>query len=128
MTGDRAVSEVVQDILDDVQELLHAEVRLAKAEVRQDARQAAVSGVWLTGGRSGGRQRLDVDAVGGGVRPGERHAALGRDAHLWVWSSERQLAPWPRSAGGGLKRLQPLLERSAASVKENLEWLKQSTR
>ena len=27
-----------------------------------------------------------------------------------------------------LKRLQPLLERSAASVKENLEWLKQSTR
>jgi hypothetical protein len=27
-----------------------------------------------------------------------------------------------------LQRLQPLLERTAASVKENLEWLKQSTR
>ena len=50
MAGDRAVSDVVQDILDNVQKLLRAEVRLAKAEVRQDARQAAVSGVWLLAG------------------------------------------------------------------------------
>ena len=35
MAGDRAVSDVVQDILDNVQELLRAEVRLAKAEVRR---------------------------------------------------------------------------------------------
>ena len=55
MVGDRAVSDVVQEILDDVQKLLHAEVRLAKVEVRQDARQAVVSGVWLAAVRSGGR-------------------------------------------------------------------------
>ena len=127
MTGDRAVSEVVQEILDDVQELLHAEVRLATAEVRQDARQAVVSGVWLTAGvvAAGSAWMLTLWVVVFALANAMPLWAATLTSGLVLGAAAGALAAfgWVR-----LKRLQPLLERSAASVKENLEWLKQSTR
>ena len=126
MTGDRAVSEVVQEILDDVQELLHAEVRLATAEVRQDARQA-VSGVWLTAGvvAAGSAWMLTLWVVVFALANAMPLWAATLTSGLVLGAAAGALAAfgWVR-----LKRLQPLLGRSAASVKENLEWLKQSTR
>ena len=50
MTGDRSVSDVLQDILRNVQDILRSEVRLAKAEIRQEASQAAAAAVWVTVG------------------------------------------------------------------------------
>ena len=47
MTVDRSVSDVLQDILRNFQEIVRSEVRLAKVEIRADARQAAASGLWL---------------------------------------------------------------------------------
>ena len=127
MTDDRAVSEVVQEILDDVQELLHAEVRLAKAEVRQDAGQAVVSGVWLTAGvvAAGSAWMLTLWVVVFALANAMPLWAATLTSGLVLGAAAGALAAfgWVR-----LKRLQPLLERSAASVKENLEWLKQSTR
>jgi Putative Actinobacterial Holin-X, holin superfamily III len=127
MAGDRAVSDVVQEILDNVQELLGAEVRLARAEVRQDARQAVVSNVWLTAGvvAAGSAWMLTLWAA---------VFALANALPLWAATLTSGLV---LGAAAGvlavfgwlrLQRLQPLLERTAASVKENLEWLKQSTR
>ena len=50
MAGDRSVSDVLQDILRNVQEILRSEVRLAKAEIRQEATEAAASALWMTAG------------------------------------------------------------------------------
>ena len=127
MAGDRAVSDVVQDILDNVQKLLRAEVRLAKAEVRQDARQAAVSGVWLLAG-------VVVAASAWMLTLWAAVFALANAMPLWAATLVSGLVLG--AAAGALvtmgwrrvKRLQPLPERTAASLKENLEWLKQSTR
>ena len=127
MTDHRAVSDVLQETLDNVQGLLRAEVRLAKAEVRQDAREAAVSGVWLIAGvlLAGSAWMLTLWTV---------VFALANAMPLWAATLTSGLVlgaaagaliavGWQR-----LQRLQPLPERTAASVKENLRWLKQSTR
>ena len=50
MIADRAISDVLQDILRNLQDIVRSEVRLAKAELRADATQAAASGLWMTGG------------------------------------------------------------------------------
>ena len=53
MTGDRAIAEVLQDILRNLQEIVRGEVRLAKAEIRHEVAQASSSGVWLVAGAVG---------------------------------------------------------------------------
>ena len=53
MNQERAISDVLQDILRNLQEMVRAEVRLAKAEIRDDARQTAASAVWIVAGTIG---------------------------------------------------------------------------
>ena len=48
MAADRSVTDVLQDILRNVQDILQSEVRLAKAEIRQEATQAATAALWMT--------------------------------------------------------------------------------
>ena len=127
MAGDRAVSDVVQDILDNVQNLLRAEVRLARAEVRQDARQAAASGLWLLAG---------VVVAASAWLLTLWSAVFGLANAMPLWAATLVSGLVLGAVAGALvtigwrrvTRLQPLPERTAASVKENLEWLKQSTR
>jgi hypothetical protein len=127
VAADRAVSEVVQDILDNVQRLLRAEVRLAKAEVRNDAKQVAVSGVWLMAG-------VVVAASAWMLTLWSAVFALANAMPLWAATLVSGLVLG--AAAGALvtigwrrvAQLQPFPERTAASMKENLEWLKQSTR
>ena len=54
MNGDRAFSEVLQDLLRNLQELVRGEIRLAKAEVREEANLVLSAGVWLGLGVAGG--------------------------------------------------------------------------
>ena len=50
MIEDRSISEVVRDLLRNVQDMFRAEVRLAKAEIRKEATHAASSAVWVIAG------------------------------------------------------------------------------
>lgn len=43
-TGDRSFSDIVKDTLANVQDIIRSEVQLAKIEVKQEARKAAVAG------------------------------------------------------------------------------------
>ena len=81
MAGDRSVSDVLQDILRNVQEILRSEVRLAKAEIRQEATQAASSALWVTVGVVGVTERVDVPVVDRRLRPLRHPADVGR--HTW---------------------------------------------
>ena len=53
MNQERPISDVLQDILGNLQEMVRAEVRLARAEIRDDARQTAASAVWIAAGTIG---------------------------------------------------------------------------
>ena len=50
MAEERSVSDVFQDILRNLQEMVRSEIRLAKVEIRGEAKQAVSSGVWIAAG------------------------------------------------------------------------------
>ena len=127
MAGDRSVSDVLQDILRNVQDILRSEVRLAKAEIRQEATHAASSALWVT-----------VGVVG---------ALIAWTFLLWaavyalatilpMWAATLVIAVAMAGAGSvliaaGLRRftrITPMPERTMESLKENLEWMKQPTK
>jgi hypothetical protein len=127
VAGDRSVSDVVHDILRNVQEIFRAEVRLAKAEIRHEATQAASATLWLTIGVIGllsAWMFLLWTAV----------YALA--TVLPIWAATLVIAVAMAGAGGvvimaGLRRftrITPMPERTMASLQENLEWMKQPTK
>jgi hypothetical protein len=124
---ERAISDVLQDILRSLQEIVRSEISLAKVEIRDDARQAMSSASWI--------------AVGALL-------ALSAWAFL-LWTVTFALATlmsmWAATllvavvlAGvasvvllGGIRRakaINPIPERTIASIKENLEWMRHATK
>ena len=67
MAENQAVSEVLQDILRNLQEMVRSEVRLAKVEIRDEPKRA-VSPALARGRRGWCRERMDLPAVDGGLR------------------------------------------------------------
>ncbi|SRR5579875_264273 len=121
---ERSVPEVLQDIVGNVQEIIRSEVRLAAAELKQQAGAAARAGV-----------ALPVGVVFGLPAPGFLLLAL-------VYGLAVIFASWWIAAlilGGGpevgllgigrgrLRTVRPATERTIRSVKESLEWGKSRT-
>ena len=50
MAEERSVSDVFQDILRNLQEMVRSEIRLAKVEIRGEVKQAGSSAVWIAAG------------------------------------------------------------------------------
>ena len=77
---DRSFSDVVQDILRNVQEIVRSEVRLAKTEIREEAVKAKILGGIARRGRDDGYLRNSLSAAYDCFCAGSRHADLGRCA------------------------------------------------
>ena len=127
MATDRSVADVLQDILHNVQDILRSEVRLAKAEIRQEATQAAAAALWMTIGVVGllsAWMFLLWTAV------------YALTTVLPLWAATLVIAVAVACAGGmvltaGLRRftrMKPMPERTIESLQENLEWMKQPTK
>jgi hypothetical protein len=127
VAGDRSISDVLQDILRNVQDILRSEVRLAKAEIRHEATQAASSALWLTFG---------VVGVVSAWMFLLWTAAYALAAVMPMWAATLVLAAVMAAIGGvlvatGLRRFShvtPMPERTIDSLKENFEWMKQPTK
>ena len=127
MNGDRSVADVVQDILRNLQEMVRSEVRLAKVEIRDEARRAMSSGIWLAAGV--------VGALSAWIFLLWTVAYL-LATRMSMWAATLMVAVVMGCVAsvliiGGIrkmKRIQPIPERTVESVKENLEWMKQPTK
>lgn len=127
MNSDRSVSDVLQDIVRHVQEIVRSEVRLARVEIRDEAGRAASSAIWIAAGVAG--------------------ALSAWMFLLWtlvyllatrmsIWAATLAITIVLATVAGALiiggirrlKRIQPVPQRTIESVKENLEWMKQPTR
>jgi uncharacterized membrane protein YqjE len=126
--AERPISEILQDITSNVQEIIRSEVRLAKAELKREAGTAAKAGLTLLVGI--------VTAVYAGAF---LLLAL-------IYGLAVLLASWWIAAlivGGGLaiiaaallavgrgrmRTVDPAPERTIRTVKENLAWDKSRTR
>ena len=125
MAVDRTFSDVLQDILRNLQEIVRSEVRLAKAEIRDEAVQAGSSAFWVAAGAVAALcawMFLSWTAV----------YALA--VFMSMWAATLAVAVTLAIVAGVLlvigvrrfKRMQPIPARTVETLKENLEWMKQS--
>jgi len=124
---DRSVSDVLQDILHNVQDIFRSEVRLAKAEIRQKATRTAAAALWITIGVVGLLSAWMVLLW---------TAVYALATTLPIWAATLVVAISMAIIGGavftaGLRRfsrLTPMPERTLESLQENLGWMKQPTK
>ncbi len=127
MGEERSVSDVFQDILRNLQEMVRSEIRLAKVEIRGEVTQAVSSGVWIAAG--------GVAATSAWIFL-LWTLAYALATRMSMWAATLLVAVVMAAAAAALimsgirraKRIRPIPERTVESVKENLEWLKQPTK
>ena len=127
MADERSVSDVVQDILRNLQEMVRSEIRLAKVEIRGEVKQAVSSGVWIAAG--------GVAATSAWIFL-LWTLAYALATRMSMWAATLLVAVVMTAAAAALimsgirraKRIRPIPERTVESVKENLEWMKQPTK
>lgn len=126
MTPARSFSDVLQDIVHSLQEIIRAEVRLAKVEITDDARDLVRSGLWLVAAAA-----CVMLAVGLGLWSAVYVLARA----MPMWGATLVVAAVLAMVGAvlanvGLRKARqwrPWPERTIATVKENLEWIKPSS-
>jgi hypothetical protein len=124
---ERAVSDVLQDILRNLQEIVRSEMRLAKVEIRDDARQAMSSASWIAVGAL-----LAVSAWALLLWT----ITFALSTLMSMWAATLVVAVVLAAGAsvlllGGVKRakaINPIPERTIASIKENVEWMKHATK
>jgi uncharacterized membrane protein YqjE len=125
--SDRSVSDVLQDIIGNIQEIVRSEVRLAKFELREEASRAKAAGVLLgAGGVTAGFAVLFllVAAVYAlSLVVPNWAAALIVAAVLGIAAAVILSAGMQR-----VRRVHPAPERTVETLKENVEWAKQQTK
>jgi uncharacterized membrane protein YqjE len=123
VSQERAISDVLQDILRNLQEIVRSEVRLATVEIRDEARQAAAAAVWIAAGTIGALSAWAFLLW---------TITFALSARMSMWAATLVVALVVASAAsvlmvGGIrrvKRIHPIPERTIASIKENVQWMR----
>ena len=125
--GDRSFSEVLQNIVRNVQEIVRSEVRLAKTEMREEAVKAKSAALFLGTGAV-----IAIFAILFLLLTVVYALALGMPnwaAALIVGAALAVAASVMLMAGlRQLKLIHPTPERTVGSIKENVVWAKQHTK
>jgi uncharacterized membrane protein YqjE len=123
----RSIAGVLQDILTNVQTIIRAEVRLAKAEVRDEASKALSSAVWLFAGAVAAVCALTFALW----------TIVYALATVWpMWAAALAVALVLAVAAAvlitagmkRLKRVNPVPRQTMDTIRENAEWVRQSIR
>jgi hypothetical protein len=125
MSRERPISEVLQDILRSLQEIVRAEVRLAKAELKVDVTAMARSAAWIGAGVIAGLLSVALFAWS---------AVYALSYLMAMWAATLVVGIALAGVGCGLvtaglrraKRVRPVPERTIETVKENFKWMKPS--
>jgi len=124
---ERPVSDVFQDIVRNLQEMVRSEIRLAKVEIRGEVKQAVSSGAWIAAG--------GVAAMSAWIFL-LWALAYALATRMSMWAATLIVALMLTAAAAALvmsgirkaARIHPIPERTLDSVKENLEWMKHPTK
>lgn len=122
--ADRSFADVLQDIVRNIQEIVRSEVRLAKAEISEEARKAKPAGVSIAAGAV-----LGLCAIVFGLLA----AVYGLSTVMPNWAAALAVsmasgvvaALSTRAGLRQLTRIDPTPDKTIRSLKENLEWSKQ---
>ena len=126
-TGDRSFSDVLHDVVRNLQEIVRAEVRLAKTEVREETVKAKGAVILLSAGALCGIFATFFVLLASVY-------ALTRIAPDWAAALMVAAAVGIAAAGAfsaGVKRwkqVHPTPEKTIETIKDNVEWAKQQTK
>jgi hypothetical protein len=124
--GERSAGEIMQDVVRDVGEVVRGEVRLARAEMSEKARQAGKAG-----GFFGGAAVCGLMAVAAMVAAAIAGLALVMPLWLAALIMGVLLAciAGAMFAGGRakMKEIQPVPERTVQTIKDDVQWAKHRT-
>lgn len=126
-TGERSISDVLQDIIGNIQDILRSEIRLAKTEIREQADKAKLAGI----------------LIGSGAVAGVFAAFL--ILLTFVYALTRVIPDWAAalvvalgllvlgsaliaSGIGRFKKVKVAPDKTIENMKENIEWAKQETK
>ena len=123
----RSITDVLQDILRNLQDMVRAEFRLAKVELSHEAAELARTSAWLAAGVV-----LAVLALGFALWS----AVYGLALIMPLWAATLIVTLALVGASGVLltagirkfKEVRPVPERTIETMKENIEWLKGSSK
>jgi uncharacterized membrane protein YqjE len=125
--GNRSFSDVLQDVVSNVQEIVRSEVRLAKTEIREEVAKAKSSALLLGAGAVtvifATLFLLLVIVYALALVMPSWAAALIVGAALAVVASVMLTAGIKR-----FKQIHPIPARTVQIIKENVEWAKQHTK
>jgi cytochrome c biogenesis protein CcdA len=126
-TGDRSISEILQDVLRNLQEIVRSEVRLAKTEIREEVIKARSAALFMAVGALCGIFTvffLLLAAVYALTLVVPNWAAA-----LIVTAVLVAAAAMTMIAGiKQLKRVHPAPEKTVETMKENVAWAKQQVK
>jgi hypothetical protein len=123
----RSTGAIVQDVIRDVQEIIRAEFRLAKAEMAEKAAQASRGGGLIGGAAMAGLLALACLVA-------TCIAAL--SLVMPVWAAALTMTVLLAALGAGLfaagksrlKRVKPVPEQTVETLKEDVQWVKNRNR
>jgi apolipoprotein N-acyltransferase len=126
-TVDPSLSDVLRNIVADIQELMRSEIRFAKAELREEAGGIKSSAILIGAGALTGLYALFFALYS---------IVLALAIVLPEWAAALIVATILAVAGGialftgtgRFKRQHITPDRTIASIKENIEWAKQQTK
>ena len=121
---DRSFADVLQDIVRNIQEIVRSEVRLARAEIAEEARKAKPAGAFVAAGAA-----LGMCAIVFGLLA----AVYGLSIVIPNWAAALVVSVVSgvvaaisiRAGLRQLARIDPTPDKTIRSLKENLEWSKQ---
>lgn len=127
MAETRGFAAVLQDLLHNIQEIVRSEMRLAKVEIRDEAIEAGSSALWIIAGA--------VAALGCSMFLSWT-AVYALALFMSMWAATLVVAVTLAGLASVLlvvgrrrfKRLRPIPQRTVETLKENLEWMKPSTK
>jgi len=123
----RSISDVLRDIVSNVQDIVRSELRLAKTEIGDEIAKTKKAGVLLGGGAL-----LGFFAIFFGLLA----VVFGLSLVVPIWAAALAVAV-PLGIVGGmmcyfgrrrLREVHPLPEHAVESMKESIQWAKQQTK
>jgi len=124
--GERSTGEIMQDVIRDVGEVVRGEVRLAKAEMVETARNAGTAGGFFGGAAVCGLMGVAALVVA---------AIAGLALLMPLWAAALIMGVLLACIGGAmyaggrskLKEVHPVPEKTVQTIKDDVQWAKHRT-
>jgi uncharacterized membrane protein YqjE len=125
--NERSISDVIQDIIGNIQQIVRSEVRLAKTEIREEAAKAKSAGILTGSGVVAAFFAADFLLLA--IVYALATVMPNWAAALIVGGTLAIAGYFTISAGiKQFQRVHPAPERTVESMKENVQWVQQQTK